>query len=100
MSPQGWRSGGVNPGKFLKDHVAITIKKPLCCQHWKKCDASMSQSDNFGIGHTRFKPSMLGANYACTKITMKNNEKLWHILAIIAKFTVNLWISLQSYCVF
>jgi len=47
------------PGIFFEiRRVAIAVESlPRCRRRRKKCDASTSQSNNFGVSRKRFKPS-------------------------------------------
>jgi len=61
-SPQDRRSGGTTPGKFFEiSRVAIAVEQLPRCRRRKKCDASTSQSNKFGVSRKRFKPSMPGS---------------------------------------
>ena len=52
---QGWMSGGITPGKFLKSAASQSLLKNChAAAIGKKCNASTSQSNNFGVSRKRF----------------------------------------------
>jgi len=62
-SPLGRIGPGVSPREVFEiSRVAIAVEKLPRRRRWKKCDASSSQSNNFGVSRKRFKPSTPGSN--------------------------------------
>ena len=68
----GRRSGGITLGKFLKSAASQSpSKNRRAAAVEKKCDASTSQSNNFGVtvSRKRFKPSTPGSSMHLNQTT-------------------------------